>query len=74
LAVGTSLKSIAITSMQDALRKEEERVETCTLALMEADDKDDDRKRKFYSEKIKFHQARVDDYMNDLKKMRLTDE
>lgn len=69
VAVGSSLKSIAITTKQDALRKEEERVERMVLALMEAEENGDVRKVKYYEHLTDFHKKRVDEYLEELKQL-----
>jgi hypothetical protein len=45
---------------------------TCTLALMEAEDKNDDRKRKLYEDKVNYHKNKAKEFVKELKKMRVT--
>jgi hypothetical protein len=72
VAIGNSLKSITYTTMLAELSKEEECIMTCTLALMEAEDKDDDRKRKLYEDKVNYHKNKAKEFVKELKKMRVT--
>jgi hypothetical protein len=69
VSVGGSLKTIAMNTMIDALRKEEEFVLSCSEALMDAEDNNNERKRKLYEEKVKYHKGLVAGYRKKLATM-----
>jgi hypothetical protein len=75
LAVGSSLASIAVTTKEEALRKEEDKVERFTLAVMQAEDEGNEKKRKFYETLVAHHGERVTEYVEEIAKMKkvLTD-
>ena len=62
MAVGSSLTAIAITAKQEALRKEEDKVERFTIAAMEADEENNEKKRKYYDNLASHHGERVSEY------------
>jgi hypothetical protein len=70
--VGTSLKSIAITTKQEALRKEQKTVHEMNLSLMEAQDAGDERKVKYYRRLVNFHVENVDKYTEQLNELEKT--
>jgi hypothetical protein len=70
LAIGGSLQTIALNTMINSLlRKEEEFLLTFTEALKDAEESKNDRKRRLYEEKVKFHKTLVNNYRKKLNQM-----
>jgi hypothetical protein len=71
IAVGGSLTALAITSKEEALRKEEDKVERLQLALMEAEAVGDARKTQFYTTNlVEHHGQRIGIFVKEIAKMK----
>jgi hypothetical protein len=70
VAVGASLTSLAITSKEDSLRHKEDKVERFTVAAKEAEENNDERKRKYYQNLADHHASRVSEYEEEIVAMK----
>jgi hypothetical protein len=70
VAVSASLSNLAISTKEEGLAREENKVERLSLALMEAEEAGDDSKVQFYSKLVDHHGARVAQYMEEIVAMK----
>ena len=70
VAVGASLASLAVTSKEEALRNEEDKVERFTVAAMQAEEDGNERKRKYYERLAAHHENRVAEYIEEIAEMK----
>jgi hypothetical protein len=69
-SVGNSLALLAVTSKEDSMRKEEDKVERLQLALFDAEAAEDNRKVAYYTQLLEFSRKRINEYLEDLEEMK----
>jgi hypothetical protein len=70
LAVGNSLAALAIATKDDLIRKEEDKIERYAIEALEAEERGDHKKRKFYLKLKEDHEGKVAGFYYEIKKMK----
>jgi alkanesulfonate monooxygenase SsuD/methylene tetrahydromethanopterin reductase-like flavin-dependent oxidoreductase (luciferase family) len=74
IAVGTSLSTIAVTAKEEAIAREEDKVNKYRVLAMDAEDNGNERKRKYYEDLADHHGNCVAEYLEEIALMKSNKE